>query len=322
MVELGQPLWLALWLLLPLVARPLRARLRWSSVEVLGGPRTLRLRTAWLPEALQLAGLAALVLALARPQVHHREVVVSGEGIDIQLALDVSGSMDALDFEIQGQSASRLEVAKAVVSEFVAGRPMDRVGLGLFGEVAFTQVPLTTDTRSLQRFIGQVALGAAGRNGTAIGDGLAVAAAPLARLDAPSKVIVLLTDGHSNAGELSPLEAAEVAQALGIRVYTIGVGATDGGGGGLFGMLRGAREEIDEPTLRAVAERTQGQYFRATDTASLRRIYATIDGLEKSTAEVVEIDHAEELYRWALVPGLALWVLGQLLGATVWRTLP
>ncbi|MCB9746616.1 MAG: VWA domain-containing protein, partial [Alphaproteobacteria bacterium] len=161
-------------------------------------------------------------------------------------------------------------------------------------------------------------------NATAIGTAIAVSSARLAELEAPSKVVILLTDGRSNAGRLSPDQAAEVARALGIKVYTVGVGSHGGrSSGGLFGIFRSSRgEEIDEATLTRVAEATGAKYFRATDTDSLRQIYARIDELETSTAEVTEYVHREELFRWPLLPGLALLLLQQVLAATLLRRLP
>ncbi|MCB9759610.1 MAG: VWA domain-containing protein [Alphaproteobacteria bacterium] len=326
MFELQHPLWLLALLLLPALAlreRGGRARLGWSALSRLREGRGWRVALAWLPSALRLLGLAALIVALARPQLTHREVVVRSDGIDIMLALDTSGSMEALDFVIDGQQATRLDVAREVMAEFIQRRPYDRLGLVVFGEEAFTQVPLTLDEDSLLRFLSQVEIGMAGGNATAVGQALAVASARLAELDAPSKVVILLTDGRSNAGKLSPMQAAEVARSLGIKVYTIGVGSHEGPSRGIFGLLRGGgREQIDERTLTRMAELTGAQYFRATDTDSLREIYDTIDKLEKTTAEAKEYVHREELYRYALLPGLALLALQQLLVATVLRRLP
>jgi len=323
---LQHPWWLLLWLVLPVLAlwraRGGAAAVRFSALSLVSGGASVRVALAWLPAALEILGLAALVVALARPQLTHRETVVESEGIDILLALDVSGSMESPDFELRGREASRLDVAKAVMARFVEGRPDDRIGLVVFGEEAFTQVPLTLDHDALLDFLDNVRIGMAGRRATAIGQGLAIAARPLARLEAPERIIVLLTDGRSNAGKLEPLEAAEAAAAVGIRVYTIGVGAVGGSNGGLFGVFTRGRDEVDEATLKSVAEATDGRYFRATDTETLVQIYDTIDELEKSTAEVTEYIHREELFRFALVPGLALLGLQLLLAHTVFRRLP
>lgn len=325
--ELQHPQWLLLLLLLPLTAAaPVlvrgRAALRWSSLGSLAGRRSWRVRLSWLPRALGTLGLAALIGALARPQLTHRESVVKSEGIDIMLAVDVSGSMDSPDFVLRGREATRLDVAKVVIGQFIEGRPHDRVGLVIFGEEAFTQVPLTLDHEALLNFLSAVEIGMAGSRATAIGQGIAVASKRLAGLEAPSRVVILLTDGRSNAGSLTPLQAAEAAQALGIRVYTIGVGSDGSARAGIFGMFRTRSEEVDERTLRAVAEATGARYFRATDTQSLEAIYATIDELEKSTAEVTEYVHREEIYRRLLLPGIGLLLLQWLLEHTLFRRLP
>ncbi len=325
MFQLQHPIWLALLLLLPLVAwRRMgrhRAPVRWTSLVVVGGGRSWQSLLAPLLPLVELVGLGLLVIGLARPQLTHRETVVESDGIDIMLALDTSGSMEALDFTVGVQQASRLQVARRVMSEFIEGRPHDRMGLVVFGEEAFTQVPLTLDHDTLQDFLRLVQIGMAGPNKTAIGEAMAVASKRLSQLEAPSRVLVLLTDGRSNAGRLTPVQAAEVAEALGIRVYAIGVGAMEGSGGGLFSVFRQG-DHVDEETLRQIAAVTGGQYFRATDTRSLREIYATIDALETSTAQVTEFVHREELFRLALLPGLGLLMLHLLLGWTVFRRLP
>ena len=296
-----------------------RAAVSWSSTEGLRRGRSIRVLLGFLPFWLRAIGVAALIVALARPQRVDSEQVVSSEGIDLVLALDVSGSMEALDFRLQGREVDRLHVAKKVVGDFVAARPYDRIGLVVFGEEAFTQVPLTLDHDALSDFLGNVEIGMAGANRTAIGQALAVSARQLGRLEAESRVLILLTDGRSNAGSLSPLQAAEAAEALGVTVYTIGVGSTEKRRRGFFG---GRTEEIDEATLQAIAEATGGQYFRATDTQSLSEIYATIDALEKTTAEVQIQVRREELYRSILWPGLLLVVLSMLLSQTWLRRLP
>jgi Ca-activated chloride channel family protein len=263
-------------------------------------------------------GLASLVVALARPQHTYTERTVESEGVDIVLALDVSQSMEQRDFRVRAGRVDRLAVAKRVVSDFVEGRAQDRIGLVVFGTEAFTQVPLTTDHQAVQGFLDQVNIGMAGPK-TAIGQALAIAARQLAVLEAPSKVVVLLTDGENTAGRLTPEQAAEAAAALGVKVYTIGVGAQ--GRSGLMGLARGG-SQLDEETLQNIAEVTGGKYFRATDTRSLVEIYETIDDLETSRAETLEYIHRIELYRLALVPGLAMLVLQLLLGQTLFRRLP
>ena len=324
MLEFQHPLFFLLLLPLGFVAfQALRghrkASIGWPSLSGIQRKWTLRLVLAPLPKLLQVIGLAALVVAMARPQRTHTEQVLKSEGIDIILALDVSGSMEAPDFRLGGRDVDRLHVAKKVVSDFVEGRPYDRIGLVVFGEEAFTQVPLTLDHEALQSFLDNVQIGMAGANQTAIGQALAVSARQLGRLEAPSKVLILLTDGRNNAGALSPLQAAEAAKTLGVTVYTVGVGSTESRGRGIFGVRT---EEIDEVTLTQIAEATGGQYFRGTDSSGLAGIYQTIDRLEKSTAEIKELVKREELFRKALLPGVLLLLLQLLLAQTLLRRLP
>ncbi len=325
MLEFQHPAWLILLAVLPFVAwRRLgtrgRAAVGWSSLGVAGGGRSWRTVLSPLPGILEILGMVALVLALARPQRLNREIVVESEGIDIVLALDVSGSMEALDFRAGGRKLSRLAVAKRVVADFVEGRPLDRIGLVVFGEEAFTQVPLTLDHAALLSFIDSIQIGMAGANRTAVGQAVAVSARQLAALEAPAKVVILLTDGSNNVVPLDPLKAAQAAQALGVRIHTIGVGSDGGASRGFFAL--GRTEEVDMETLKAIADATGGQSFRATDTRALLKIYDTIDDMETTTAEVAELVHREELFRLALVPGLFLLALQLLLGQTVLRRLP
>lgn len=323
MFEWGAPLWLVALpfaALAPWLHR--RPRLAWGAVSAMRSAASWRTALAWLPNALGSLGLVLFVFALARPQQVDREQVVDQEGIDILLVLDTSGSMEQTDYSLSGRRASRLEVAKEVIAQFIEGRPNDRIGLVVFGEEAFTQVPLTMDHDALTGFLQQVDIGMAGERATAVGDALAVAGKRLKELEAPSRVAILLTDGRNNAGQVTPLQAAEAAKALGIRVYTIGVGGTGGGGGGLFGFLSSGQSDLDERTLKAIASITDAQYFRAANTAALQEVYATIDQMEKSTAEVREFVHRQELYHRPLIWGLAALFVQLLLGETLLRRLP
>ncbi len=321
MIEWASPLWLLA--ILPALLLPLRGRgprLRHAAVAGIAGGRSLRTAVAWLPRVLGSLGLVLFAVALARPQLVDRERVVQSDGIDIMLVLDTSGSMEAEDYSLGGRSASRLRVAKEVIADFVEGRPDDRIGLVVFGEEAFTQVPLTLDHDALVDILRQVHLGVAGRRATAVGDAMAVAGRRLKDLDAPSRVMILLTDGRNNAGAVPPLEAAEAARALGIKVYTVGIGSARGRGG-LRAMLTGGGD-LDESTLQAIARATDGRYFRADDTEALRAVYDTIDELERSTAEAKEYVHTEERYHGWLAGGLLLLLLQLLLGETWLRRLP
>ena len=284
------------------------AALRISSVAgVLKAPRTVRYYLRHAPFVLRMAALATLVVALARPQSAEQNTRTNTDGIDIMLALDVSGSMLARDFR-----PDRLEAAKEVAGSFISDRYGDRIGLVVFAGEAFTQSPLTADQSTLLTLLGRVRSGLI-EDGTAIGNGLATAINRLRESDAKSKVIILLTDGVNNRGEIAPLTAAEIAKAQGIRVYTIGVGtegmapypAVD-----IYGTPTGgtvmAKVEIDEKTLRSIAEMTGGEYFRATDKAKLKAIYDQINQMEKSKVEVTEhVTYHEQYLLWALA-GLLL----------------
>ena len=304
-------LWL-LALLVPMIAyyvwRTLQggAAIRISSVEgVKKAPRTLRYWLRHLPFALRCASFALLVVALARPQDVEEQSRTNAEGIDIMLSMDISGSMLARDF-----TPDRLSVAKEVAAEFIADRYGDRIGLAVFAGEAFTQSPLTTDKGTLQTMLARVRSGVI-EDGTAIGNGLATAINRLRESEAKSKVIILLTDGVNNRGEIAPLMAADIAADMGIKVYTIGVGtigkapypAIDMFGNMTYQM---AEVEIDEPTLEEIASRTGGKYFRATDKAKLKAIYDEINELEKSKVEVFDTILYHEKFLFYLVVAIAL----------------
>ena len=324
MLELGSPWWLLglpLAIVLPWLRRG--ARIRFSSLASVNHDLGARYVLGHLPPLVASLGLMALTVALARPQLVDRERVVEREGIDIQVVLDTSGSMEAEDFVVAGRSANRLEVSKAVIAKFIEGRPDDRVGLVLFGEEAFTQVPLTLDHGAVVGMLGQVESGMAGSKATAIGDAIAVAGRPLKELEAESRVMILLTDGKSNAGKVDPLVAAKAADALGVRIYTIGVGSKDGGGrGGLLGLFRRRGSDLDEPMLRDIAAQTDARYFRAADTQALQQVYDTIDALEKTTAEASIFVHREERFQAFAIVGLLCLLLSTMLGETALRRLP
>ena len=290
---------------------------------MLKAPRTVRYYLRHAPFVLRMAALATLVVALARPQSAEQNTRTNTDGIDIMLALDVSGSMLARDFR-----PDRLEAAKKVAGSFISDRYGDRIGLVVFAGEAFTQSPLTADQSTLLTLLGRVRSGLI-EDGTAIGNGLATAINRLRESDAKSKVIILLTDGVNNRGEIAPQTAAEIAKAQGIRVYTIGVGtegmapypAVD-----IYGTPTGgtvmAKVEIDEKTLRSIAEQTGGQYFRATDKAKLKAIYDQINQLEKSKVEVTEhVTYHEQFLLWVLA-GLGLLVLEFLFSNLVLKRIP
>ncbi|RXI22938.1 MAG: aerotolerance regulator BatA [Candidatus Amulumruptor caecigallinarius] len=323
-------LWL-LTLLVPMTAyyvwRTLQggAAIRISSVAgLVRAPKSLRYYLRHLPFVLRAAAFALLVVALARPQRIEQNVRTSSEGIDIVMAIDVSASMLARDFQ-----PDRITAAKQVAGSFIADRYGDRIGLVVFAAEAFTQSPLTTDQSTLQTLLARIRSGVIDDSGTAIGNGLATAINRLRESEAKSKVIILLTDGVNNRGQIAPLTAAEIARAQGIRVYTIGVG-TQGSAPypavDIYGQPTGgtvmAPVEIDEKTLGAIAERTGGRYFRATDNAKLKAIYDEINQLEKSKVEVTEhVAYHEEFLLW-VVAALAALLAEMLLANLVLKRIP
>ena len=320
-----------LWLLLLLV--PMAAYYVWRTRQggaalqvstvagVAGAPRTARYYLRHLPFVLRCAALALLVVALARPRSAEHNARSTSEGIDIVLAIDISTSMLAQDLR-----PDRITAAREVAGSFIADRHGDRIGLVAFAGEAFTQSPLTTDQGTLQTLLGRIRSGVI-EDGTAIGNGLATAINRLRESNAKSKVIILLTDGENNSGQIAPLTAADIAKSQGIKVYTIGVGTrgmapyptTD-----YFGnpVTVQAKVQIDEGMLRKIAETTGGRYFRATDKAKLQAIYDEINTLEKSKVEITEYTtFREEYLAWALA-GLALLVL-EFLARSLWfKSLP
>ncbi len=294
---------------------------RFPDVADLLGRPSLRTRLApWLPRARALVLLLAII-ALARPQLHHREEKVVAEVVDILLAMDVSGSMMARDFE-----PNRLEVTKAMAAKFADARPNDRMGLVAFAGEGYTLCPLTLDHRQLKTALSRLKSGVLD-DGTAMGIGLGTAVARLKDSPTKSKIAILLTDGVNNAGDVQPLTAAELAREFSIKVYTIGVGtrglaptpiARRQDGEYVYGI---SEVNIDEALLQKIAESTGGQYFRATDEKSLSAIYAEIDRLERSQVEITRSDSSSELFAWFLFPALLLLVAEVLLRLTWLKTL-
>ena len=284
-------------------------------------------RVTWRPllVVMRVAAIALILVGLARPQIVQGRETIKGEGVEIALALDISGSMASLDFEPN----NRLEAAKQVIGDFVIERPYDKLGLVIFSSEAFSQSPLTLDHRMLTRSLDQVELATdlGIDDGTAIGLGIANAANMLASSDAESKVIVLLTDGVNNAGQIDPLTAAEAAKALGIKVYTIGAakpGQVPVPVQSLFGGTQISYQEsvLDEQTLQQVADTTGGKYFRAEDTDGLRAIYDEINDLEKSQVEVEVFNQYHELVAILLVPALLILALETILRNSAFVTIP
>ena len=282
-------------------------------------PKTWKSYLRHLLFVLKMAALALLIVALARPQSSSTNSTSNIEGIDIVMAMDVSGSMLARDLK-----PDRLTAAKNVASDFVKGRPGDRMGLVIFSGETFTQVPLTTDHGVMLNMLGEMKNGLID-DGTAIGDGLATAVSRLKDSEAVSKVVILLTDGMNNAGSVDPYTAAEIAKLYGIRVYTIGVG-TYGTAPypvqTMFGtQMQQMKVEIDEKLLSNIANSTGGKYFRANNNQKLDEIYQEIDKLERSKIEVTEFRRLHEEFYPLVAWAIALLLLEFLLRKTIFRTL-
>lgn len=310
---------LAIWLYLWREKRP--ATFTLSTIGAFRGRKvSWRTRLCWLPFALALLAFISGVVALARPQSSNAYSTESTEGINIVLALDISGSMLAKDLQ-----PNRFEAAKSVAGEFVSSRPYDNIGLVVFAGESYTQCPLTTDHAVLLNMINSVEMGLV-NDGTAIGSGLATAVNRLKEIKEGSKVVILLTDGTNNSGTIAPVTAAEIAASFGIRVYTIGVGTM---GEALYPIQTylgveyvSMPVEIDEASLKQIASATGGQYFRATDNNSLHMIYEEIDQLEKVKLKVESFTQKEELFPPYLWAALILLFAALLLRSTLFRRMP
>ena len=303
-----------------------QATISYSSIDTLQAIRSARVEIlSILPLVLRMIAISLLVLSLARPQEGYKSTEILSVGVDIMLALDTSGSMQALDFIKDEKRDTRLAMVKDVVSQFIDNRPNDRMGMVVFGSEAYTQCPLTLDQGILKSFLSKLDIGMAG-DSTAIGSAIGIAVKRLKDLESKSKVIILLTDGQNNAGSLPPLQAAQTAKAFGIKIHTIAVG-THGKAPFLVNSIFGQRYvyqqvDIDEDTLKKISDLTGGQYFRATDLESLKTIYKQIDEMEKSEVKVIEHSEYTELFHYFLIPGLLILLLEILLSNTVLRRIP
>lgn len=329
MVRFLQPDWLWLLALLPLVRWRRGAKVpavEFPSVALARGIARPSGRGARWWRLLPLLAAALMIVGLARPQWVDGHNEVRASGIDIMLGLDVSGSMQALDFKIDEQRVNRIDVVKSVVSKFIDHRPDDRMGLVAFAGAPYLVSPLTLDHAWLQQNLERIGV-ASLDDGTAIGSAIATCVNRLRSSQAKSRIVILLTDGMNNAGKISPRAAAEAAAALGVKIYTIAVGArgeapipvTDELGRTRLVM---AKVDVDEKTLRDVSALTGADSYRATDTDSLEEIYEEIDELEKTPRVTQRFEHTEELYRWALCPALVLLALSFGLEHTRYRRLP
>jgi Ca-activated chloride channel family protein len=333
MIRLASPLWLLLLFVIPLLWWRYRTSLqlqtfRFSSVRV-----AVRLKPTWavrfrhFPFYLKMIALVLAIFALARPQSGGRTMERISSGVDIMLAVDTSGSMQALDFELDGKRQNRLQVVKTVVDDFVQKRANDRIGMVVFGTEAYTQCPLTLDHQTLLTLVHQVRIGDAGDT-TAIGSALGLSVKRLKDIAAKSKIIILLTDGENNAGQVTPDQAAAAAEALGIKIYTIAAGSRgevpfpvkDP----IWGTERLVYQQVpvDEESLKRIASVTGGQFFRATDTRELAEIYSTIDSLEKTDIKIKEHMQYDERYFGFLIAAMLLFAVGMVLQDTRLRVLP
>jgi len=324
----ANPEFLWLLILVPLAAyyfwwrrRRMATELQFSSLQPFEKiPKTFRERLKHSPVALRLLGLACLIVALARPQSISSKQNVSTEGIDIVLLLDVSGSMVAEDF-----TPNRIEAAKQVAEDFIDGRQNDRIGLVIFSGVSFTQCPLTTDYAVLKNLLHQVKNGMV-VDGTAIGMAIANGVNRLKDSKAKSKVMILLTDGVNNRGEIDPITAAKIAATYGVRIYTVGVGAQGEAPYPVqtpFGIRRQLIPvDLDEKALTTIAEMTGGKYFRATDNDKLKAIYKEIDKMERTKIEVTAYKRYTELFDTWLMLGFAFVALEVGVSSTVLRKIP
>ncbi len=312
---------LSLWFIIK--SGQLHAEISLSSLGNFHGIKSnwrILFRSSWF--ALRCLVIAGGILILARPQSKSSWQNIDAEGIDIVIAFDVSGSMLAKDFK-----PNRLESAKKVAQEFISKRPEDRIGLVIYEGEAFTQCPLTTDHRVLQKLLSEIRTGWV-EGGTAVGLGLATSVNRLRESTAKSKVIILLTDGVNNAGNVPPLTAAEIAKEFGIRVYTVGVGTRGKALSPVALSANGQYQydyvdvEIDEVSMRQIAKLTGGKYFRATNQEGLEKVYQEIDTLEKTKLHVTEFSRKKEEFLWFAIAILAFLIVELITKNTFFKTIP
>jgi len=300
----------------------------YSSLRLVEGlTQARRSRAGAVLAALRWLVLAAFIVALAQPRLMKSATTVKASGVDIVVAFDMSGSMISEDFGVGGRRVNRFDMARLVLKRFIADRPNDRIGLVVFAAQAFIATPLTLDHDFLLEDLDRLEIGTINADHTAIGDALSTALNRLRELKSKSKIIILMTDGQNNAGKVDPLTAAQAAQALGVKIYTIGVGTRGQAPMPVFmgGQKVGYRQmpvDIDEDTLQKIADPTGGNYYRADNAERFRQIYAEIDKLEKTEAVINKFAQFDELFPWLVSVGLALLLVEMTLGQTVFRRLP
>ena len=329
----AHPYFLLLLLLLPLAAwlkgrRGSSPAFVYSSVKLVAGlAGARRSRAGAILAALRWLALALLIVAIAQPRLAKSTTEVKASGVDIVVALDMSGSMISEDFEVRGERVNRFNMARSVLKKFIEQRPNDRIGLVLFASQAFIATPLTLDHDFVQANLDRLEIGAIDQNSTAIGDGLGTAVNRLRDLKAKSKIVILMTDGQNNSGKLDPRLAAEAAASLKVKVYTVGIGmrgqapmpARDMFGRKVYQMVP---VDIDEETLQKIAAKTGGKYYRADNAEKFQQIYNEIDQLEKTEASVKKYTQFTELFPWLAAAGLALLLIELVLAQTAFRRLP
>jgi Ca-activated chloride channel family protein len=320
----AHPWFLLLLLLLPLAAwlkgrRGSSPAFLYSSVKLVENlTRALRSRAGAFLAALRWLALAIFIVALAQPRLSKSTTEVKASGIDIACALDLSGSMNTPDYVVNGQQVNRFNMAKPVLEKFIEGRPNDRIGLVVFAAQAFIATPLTLDHEYLLDNIDRLGIGTINSDATAIGDGITTALNRLRDLQSKSKIIVLMTDGGNNSGKIDPVTATHAAQALGVKIYTIGLGNREIVQ--QMGLPPGYLP--DEDTLQQIADMTGGKYYRADNAEKFQKIYAEIDKLEKTESVINKYTQYRELFPWVVAGGLALLLIEIVLGQTVLRRLP
>jgi len=320
----AHPYFLLLLSLLPLLAwlkgrRGSPPAFLYSSVKLVEGlTRARRSRAGSFLAALRWLTLALFIVALAQLRLSKSTTEVKASGIDIVCALDLSGSMTTGDYIVNGRQVSRIDMARPVLKQFLEGRPNDRIGLVVFAAEAFIAAPMTLDHDYLLETVDRIGIGTINSDATAIGDGITTALNRLRELKSKSRIIVLMTDGANNSGKIDPITATRAAQALGVKIYTIGLGNREIVQ--QMGLPPGYLP--DEDTLQQISEMTGGRYYRADNSDKFQKIYAEIDKLEKTEAVINKYTEYRELFAWFLAGGLALLLIEIVLGQTVFRRLP
>jgi Ca-activated chloride channel family protein len=329
----AHPYFLLLLLLLPLFAwlkgkRGSPPAFLYSSVKLVEGlTRARRSHAGNFLAALRWLTLAIFIFALAQPRLSKSTTEVKASGVDIVIALDMSGSMVSEDFVVKDERVNRFNMARSVIKKFIDQRPNDRIGLVVFATQAFVATPLSLDHDFLQENLERLEIGAISETSTAIGDGLATSINRLRDLKSKSKIIILATDGQNNSGKIEPLMAADAAAALGVKVYTVGIGEQGSAPMPVFmgGQKVGYQNvpvDVDEDTLQKIADKTGGRYYRADNAEKFQQIYAEIDKLEKTEATISKYTEYKELFAWFVLSGSVLLLIEILLAQTIYRKLP